>query len=298
MILTVQNLDISNCSHKIVKQVSFSIREGERVGIVGESGSGKTLLVRSIIGLLPPSISITGGTIQYQESLLSSMEERELQAVRGKEIGMIFQDPLTFLNPTTPVGVQIAEGCKKHCPHLDSKERALLLLEKVGISEPARRFGQLPHQLSGGQRQRVLIAIALSAQPKLLIADEPTTALDFTTQTQIMDLLRTLQLTTLLISHDLDLITSFCDRILVMYAGEIVEEFSKAPKHPYTQQLLQAIPSLHPQIKLVPIPGAPPDLSKPIQGCPFAPRCAQVFDKCLKEAPPPFQTVRCWRSSC
>ncbi len=177
MILEVEDLCIEVQNYKVIKNVSFSLKDGERLGIVGESGSGKTLLMRSIIGLLPSSIEITGGSIKYGELMLSSMQEHELQKIRGKEIGMVFQDPLTFLNPTSRVETQIAEGYKRHFPHVSSKEAkavALELLKEVRIPEPELRLRQFPHQLSGGQRQRVLIAIALAAKPRLLIADEPT----------------------------------------------------------------------------------------------------------------------------
>lgn len=308
MILDVENLDVTVNGWKVIKDVSFSLKEGEKLGIVGESGSGKTLLMRALIGLLPSSITITGGTIRYQDHLLSGMKERELQKVRGKEIGMVFQDPLTFLNPTSKVGVQIGEGYRRHFPHVSKKEAdvvALELLREVGIPEPELRMGQFPHELSGGLRQRVLIAIALAAKPRLLIADEPTTALDVTVQAQIMELLRDLQKnrSTILITHDLSLVASFCDRVIVMYAGQIVEdapidEIFRAPQHPYTEQLLKSMPSLTSQDRLVTIPGSPPDLSKPMQGCPFAPRCPYAFEKCSQASPPLFNVTPHHKSLC
>lgn len=303
MILEVKNL-VVKASYDLIKNVSFSMNEGEKLGIVGESGSGKTLLVRSLIKLLPSSISIASGTVRYKNLLLSDMSEHELQNVRGKEIGMVFQDPLTFLNPTQRIGDQIGEGYRRHFPHVSKKEArkvALELLHEVGIPEPEVRLMYYPHQLSGGQRQRVLIAIALAAKPQLLIADEPTTALDVTVQAQIMELLKNLQQkrSTILITHDLSLVASFCDRVLVMYAGQIVEdapidELFRAPQHPYTQQLLKSIPSLTSHERLVTIPGSPPDLSKPIHGCPFAPRCPLALPKCKLEAPPPNARALCW----
>ena len=248
MILEVEDLCIEVNNWSVIKNITFSLHDGEKIGIVGESGSGKTLLMRSLIGLLPSSISITAGTIKYGDHLLSSMQEKELQKIRGKEIGMVFQDPLTFLNPTSKVGVQIAEGYRRHFPHITPKEAeavALELLKEVRIPSPELRLQQYPYELSGGLRQRVLIAIALAAKPRLLIADEPTTALDVTVQAQIMDLLRDLQRdkSTILITHDLSLVASFCDRVIVMYAGEIVEdapiqEIFTDPQHPYTKQLL------------------------------------------------------------
>ncbi len=308
MILDVRDLTIETGSYKLIKNVSFSLREGEKLGIVGESGSGKTLLMRSLIKLLPSSITVTHGTIHYQDKLLSEMSEHQLQKVRGKEIGMVFQDPLTFLNPTLKVGAQIGEGYRRHFPHISKKDAeivALELLNEVGIPEPELRLSQFPHELSGGLRQRVLIAIALAAKPKLLIADEPTTALDVTVQAQIMDLLKNLQQnrSTILISHDLSLVASFCDRVIVMYAGQIVEdapidELFKAPQHPYTEQLLKSIPSLTSHAKLATIAGSPPDPSKPIQGCPFAPRCPYAFDKCFEKAPPLFNVTPQHKSLC
>ncbi len=313
MILKVRNLSVKvlkkKASWEVIKNLSFSLDENEKLGIVGESGSGKTLLMRALIGLLPSSISITDGTIQYQNHLLSEMKEHELQKIRGKEIGMVFQDPLTFLNPTSTVGAQVSEGYTRHFPHASKKEAeqvALELLKEVGIPEPEFRLSQFPHELSGGLRQRVLIAIALAARPRLLIADEPTTALDVTVQAQIMELLQSLQQnrSTILITHDLSLVASFCDRVIVMYAGQIVEdapidELFRAPQHPYTEQLLKSIPSLTSHERLVAIPGSPPDLSKPMQGCPFAQRCPYAYEKCLKEEPPLFDVTpkhksRCW----
>lgn len=313
MILRVENLDVDvegqNGPWRVINKVNFSLREGEKLGIVGESGSGKTLLMRALMGLLPSSISISGGSVQYQDLLLSSMNEQELQKIRGREIGMVFQDPLTFLNPTSKVGVQISEGYRRHFPHVAKEEArsvALRLLKEVGIPDPEFRLSQYPHELSGGLRQRVLIAIALAASPKLLIADEPTTALDVTVQAQIMELLHNLQhqRSTILITHDMSLVATFCDRVIVMYAGEIVEDapihelFSK-PQHPYTEQLIRSIPSLSSHGKLATISGTPPDLSKPVHGCPFAPRCRVALEKCFKDKPPqvsvtPNHKTRCW----
>lgn len=301
MTLIVDHLSVKG-KYELLKDVSLTLQPGEKLGIVGESGSGKTLLVRTLVKLLPPNITITSGTVTFNNQLLSSMSEHELQKVRGKEIGMVFQDPLTFLNPTKRIGEQINEAYRRHFPHC-RENRALQLLHEVGIPDPEVRMRYYPHQLSGGQRQRVLIAIALAAHPTLLIADEPTTALDSTVQAQIMQLLKKLQAgrTTILISHDLSLIASFCDRVVVMYAGQIVEEapteeLFRAPKHPYTQQLLKAIPSLHTHDKLATIPGSPPDPSKPTLGCPFAPRCPFVMDQCRTTPPPRTNNSLCWRT--
>ncbi len=308
MTLNVQNLTVVVKETKLLKNISFSLKPGEKLGIVGESGSGKTLLVRSLIGLLPSSIEVTSGSIEYEGKLLSSMKEREMQKVRGKEIGMVFQDPMTFLNPTSKVGAQIGEGYRHHFPHVSKKEAgriALELLQEVGIPDPELRLSQYPHELSGGLRQRVLIAIALAAKPKLLIADEPTTALDVTVQAQILELLKNIQQnrSTILITHDLSVVSSFCDRVIVMYAGEIVEdapihELFQNPKHPYTQQLLKSIPSLNSHDKLVSIPGSPPDLSKRIQGCAFAPRCPFASQICHDKASPLFPVSPSHKAAC
>jgi len=223
--LQIENLTVAAGEKRLLKNVSLSLQEGERLGIVGASGSGKTVLVRSIIQLLPPSLQITGGSILYHGEELLHKNEKELRQIRGKEIGMVFQDPLTFLNPTSRIGVQIMEGYQHHFP-LASKEEArsevLALLHKVGIAEPHLRFMHYPHQLSGGMRQRVLLAIALISKPKLLIADEPTTALDGIIQKQIIELLKSVHPTTIFISHDLRLVASFCSRVVVLKEGEII----------------------------------------------------------------------------
>lgn len=285
-----------------VRDVSFKLNEGERLGIVGESGCGKTILMKSLLQLLPSTATIDMGEIWYQGTDLTQLPEKELQKIRGKEIGMIFQDPMTSLNPTLKIGYQIAEGYLRHFPvtKKEAEARALELLIQVGISEPELRLQQYPHLLSGGIRQRAVIALALAAQPQVLIADEPTTALDVTVQAQILDLLHQLQKTTLLVTHDLSLIAAFCDRVLVMYAGQIVEEadvkdlFSH-PKHPYTQRLLQSIPRIDGKgQRLLPIAGSPPDLSTSIEGCAFCSRCIEAMNICRTESPPLFEQTRCW----
>jgi oligopeptide transport system ATP-binding protein len=308
-LITVKNLSIT-ANAPILQGVSFTLYEGERLGIVGESGSGKTLLMKSLLCLLPPNIRLESGEIIYQSTNLCTLTEKELHKIRGKEIGMIFQDPMTALNPSLKIGKQIAEGYLRHFPQAtqaSARQKALELLTQVGVPEAELRLEQYPHLLSGGIRQRVLIAAALAAEPRVLIADEPTTALDVTVQAQILDLLDRLQhdKSILLITHDLSLVAAFCDRVLVMYAGQIVEEATVSelfanPKHPYTQRLLQSIPRIdlyhH---RLVPIPGSPPDLSKPHTGCPFAPRCPHAFSRCHEEKPPVVSSssshhVRCW----
>lgn len=285
-----------------VRDVSFNLHEGERLGIVGESGCGKTILMKSLLQLLPLTATIDAGEIWYQGTDLAQLSEKELQKIRGKEIGMIFQDPMTSLNPTLKIGYQIAEGYLRHFPvtKKEAEARALELLIQVGISEPELRLQQYPHLLSGGIRQRAVIALALAAQPQVLIADEPTTALDVTVQAQILDLLHQLQKTTLLVTHDLSLVAAFCDRVLVMYAGQIVEEADVKdlfahPKHPYTQRLLQSIPRIDGKgQRLLPIAGSPPDLATPIEGCAFCSRCTEAMHICRTESPPLFEKTRCW----
>ncbi len=311
--IEVKNLQVTLQSQgqtiEAVRNVSFTLYEGERLGIVGESGCGKTILMKSLLQLLPSSATINSGEIWYQGNNLVTLTEKELQGIRGKEIGMIFQDPMTSLNPTLKIGYQIAEGLLRHFPLIskkEAKERALELLKQVGIPEPELRLDQYPHLLSGGIRQRAVIALALASKPSILIADEPTTALDVTVQAQILDLLHELQkgTSTLLITHDLSIVASFCDRVLVMYAGQIVEEASVEelfahPKHPYTQRLLESIPRIDGKgDKLHPIAGSPPDLSISLEGCAFCSRCTEAMNICRTETPPLFessgQKTRCW----
>jgi oligopeptide transport system ATP-binding protein len=307
-ILDVKNLRITISSHgetiEAIRDISFSLFNGERLGIVGESGSGKTILMKALLGLLPHSATVETGEVWYNGTDLLQLKETQLQKIRGKEIGMIFQDPMTALNPTMKIGQQIAEGYLCHYP-ATSKEgaaEALQLLKQVGVPEPELRLDQYPHLLSGGIRQRALIALALAARPRILIADEPTTALDVTVQAQILDLLLQLQKekSTILITHDLSLVASFCDRVAVMYAGQIVEEATVEelfanPKHPYTQRLLQSIPRLDQKTeRLHPIPGSPPDLAALGTGCTFCSRCLNAMNICREKAPPMFNKARCW----
>ncbi len=308
-LIEVKNLHVTIHPYQAVRGVSFTLYEGEKLGIVGESGCGKTILMKTLLRLLPSNATIDSGEIIYQSQDLCQLCEKQLQKIRGKEIGMIFQDPMTALNPTMKIGAQIAEGYLQHFPSATShsaKMRALELLIQVGVPDPELRLEQYPHLLSGGLRQRALIALALAAEPQVLIADEPTTALDVTIQAQILHLLRDLQQnkSTLLITHDLSLIASFCDRVLVMYAGQIVEEalvedLFAHPQHPYTERLLQSIPRIDQKLeKLIPIPGTPPDLSTPPSGCSFCPRCPKAFDICHSTTPPLFSSkthsARCW----
>ncbi len=302
-LLTVENLDVQFRTQgrlvHAVRGVSFKILSSETVAIVGESGSGKSATAKALVQLLPEHTTLLTGVANYQGQNLITLSEQEMQRVRGKEIGMIFQDPMTSLNPTTRIGQQILEGILRHFPLLskdEARKRALELLQKVGISHPEERFDAYPFTLSGGMRQRVMIAISLACHPRLLIADEPTTALDVTIQAQILDLLKQIQqelrMGILLITHDLSIVARFCDRVMVMYGGKIVEsapidELFYAPKHPYTQKLLQAIPRLHqPKSQpLNPIEGVPPNLALPLKGCAFCARCDQAMRICAQEVP-------------
>lgn len=298
---------------KAVRGVSFELEEGETLAIVGESGSGKSVTSQTIMRLLPtPPTEIKKGKILFNERDLTQLTDKEMEQVRGSEIGMIFQDPMTSLNPTMTVGKQIAEGLKKHFKRSsrEAMKEAINLLELVGIPNPETRVKQYPHQFSGGMRQRAMIAIALACRPKLLIADEPTTALDVTIQAQILDLMKSLQEKTgtsiILITHDLGVVAKMAHKVAVMYAGQIVEkgtvdQIFHHPQHPYTWGLMSSIPrlDLHNKGELVPIPGTPPDLLDPPKGCPFAARCGYAMEVC-KELPPDTtyvedgHQVRCW----
>ncbi len=288
---------------RAVDGVSFTVREGTTLGIVGESGSGKTVLSRSIMGLLPPRDVLRSGTVHFAGHELTSMDDAQLREVWGAELSMIFQDPMTALNPVKRIGVQIAESLTLHLD-MDKKEataQAVELLRSVGIPSPEERVRWYPFQLSGGMRQRVMIAIALACAPRLVMADEPTTGLDVTVQAQILDLLADLQrerhMAVILVTHDLGVVASRADEIIVMYAGKIVE---RAPtrtlfadtKMPYTRALMDSIPRLADPsgARLEAIAGRPPDLIHPPSGCRFAPRCQYAQDKC-RESEPPLRTV-------
>ena len=281
-----------------VNGITFDVRPGETLGLVGESGCGKSVTALTTMGILPRAARIASGSIRLDGRELLGLSERQWRRVRGKEIAMIFQDPMTSLNPVLTVGAQLREAIEEHLD-LDRKaatRRAVELLEQVGIPSPADRLRNYPHQFSGGMRQRVMIAIALACEPKVLIADEPTTALDVTIQAQILDLLRDLVAdrgtSLVLITHDLGVVAGMCERVKVMYAGTLVEEGSAselfaAPRHPYTLGLLQSVPRLDAGRKqpLRPIPGAPRNmLSEPVS-CPFAPRCRNRIDRCDAELP-------------
>jgi oligopeptide/dipeptide ABC transporter ATP-binding protein len=274
-----------------VRGVSFGVRPGETFALVGESGSGKTMTCRAIVRLVHPPGRITAGRVLFEGRDLAPLSERELEHVRGHGIVMVFQDPMTALNPVLSVERQVVETLPAGPGQETSRARAVGLLRHVGIPDPERRLAAYPHELSGGQRQRVMLAIALARQPKLLLADEPTTALDVTIQAQILRLLVTLQrelgMALILVTHDLGVVYQAVDRVAVMYAGEIVElattaELFARPSHPYTIGLIQSIPSVEQRGRLVPIPGSPPDLAALGKGCPFAPRCALAAAECLE----------------
>ena len=295
---------------KALNDVSIHLKEGEVLGIVGESGSGKSVTAYSLMGLTAHPGKLIGGTLQFNGHEIEEMGEKEMRKIRGKEISIIFQDPMTSLNPVYTIGNQITEVIRLHTDK-DKKQayaRAKELLELVGINEPEKRLKQYPHELSGGMRQRVMIAIALACEPKLLIADEPTTALDVTIQAQILELMMELKLgmAIIMITHDLGVVASMCDRIAVMYAGRIVEygttdDIFYRPHHMYTKGLIRSIPRLDTKEheRLVPIEGTPVDLLNPPAGCPFAPRCEACMKICLREMPPVTQFddvhyTQCW----
>lgn len=284
---------------KALNGVSFSMNEGDVLGIVGESGSGKSVTAYSIMGLTAYPGKLVGGTIYFNGHEVEKMTEKEFRKMRGNEVSIIFQDPMTSLNPVYTIGNQIQEVILLHTDKTkaEAKQRAKELLELVGINEPEKRLKQYPHELSGGMRQRVMIAIALACEPKLLIADEPTTALDVTIQAQILELMQELRkklgMSIIMITHDLGVVASMCEKIAVMYAGHIVEygtadEIFYESSHEYTKGLIKSIPKLNSEDKerLVPIEGQPVDLLNPPAGCPFAPRCDKCMKICLNKMPP------------
>ncbi|RIX50999.1 ABC transporter ATP-binding protein [Paenibacillus nanensis] len=302
-LLEVKNLSVSFDVYggevQAIRDISFDVKEGEAVAIVGESGSGKSVTAQSIMRLNPsPPSRIKNGSVKFDGQELLTLSEKEMQAVRGNKIGMIFQDPMTSLNPTLTVGAQIMEGLIKHqnVSKAAAQARAIEMLSLVGIPNPEARIKQYPHQFSGGMRQRVMIAIALACNPSLLIADEPTTALDVTIQAQIMRVMKDLQkkmgTSIILITHDLGVVADVCDRVIVMYAGRIVEQGTKweifqNPQHPYTRGLLRSLPRLDQKKDepLIPIPGTPPDLIKPPAGCSFCARCDEAMKVCVDNDP-------------
>jgi peptide/nickel transport system ATP-binding protein len=297
----------------VTRNISFSVTPGERVGIVGESGCGKTVTGLSLLRLLPPRSARLSGQILFEGRDLATLSAREMRAVRGREIAMIFQEPMSALDPVFTVGDQISEAYRTHFAvgRREGRERAIAALADVGIPAPERRCDEYPHQLSGGMRQRVMIAMALICEPKLLIADEPTTALDVTVQSQITDLLRRLSERTgtalLFITHDLGVVAETCTRMITMYAGEVVEDAPVddvlvKPRHPYTSGLLRSLPGLSARRSVLPsIPGRVPSLLAMPAGCRFQPRCTHADDRCAAPQtlaqPSLSHRVRCCRTS-
>lgn len=315
-ILSVKDLNIDMSTESgmfpVLRGVNFNLYRGETLGIVGESGSGKTVTCLSLLKLLgtPPAV-YRYGSIDFKGKDLWRIPESERRKIRGKEISIVFQEALSALNPVIKVGAQVAEVliCHFNLTQKEAKEQVIVLLEKVGISDPARRYDQYLHQLSGGIQQRIMFAMALAGNPSVLIADEPTTALDVTIQLQILELLKTLQkesrMSIIFVSHDLGVIAEVCHRVIVMYAGSIVEigtveEIFSNPQHPYTKMLLATMPDLEKQKgDFIPIPGQVPSLQSLPGGCKFHPRCPEIFEKCYVEPDlkrlQSGQWARCWR---
>jgi oligopeptide/dipeptide ABC transporter ATP-binding protein len=295
---------------KAVENVSFTLREGETLGLVGESGCGKTTTCLSIVGLLPPAARVVGGEIRLNGADLTKKSAREMRRLRGSAIAMILQDPMASLNPLFSIYTQVAEPAYYHLGmrRRPLRQRVQELLGAVRIPSPAMRMRGYPHQMSGGMRQRIVGAIALAGGPKLIIADEPTTNLDVTIQAQYLDLLMDLQQETgvalIFVTHNLGIVAKMCNRMAVMYAGRIVEmggvrDLFSAPKHPYTKALLGSMAKLGSKEPLYAIPGQPPDLARPPPGCAFHPRCADAMPRCATQDPDDVQcgpewTVRCW----
>ncbi|CAM4296999.1 hypothetical protein BAMA_07505 [Bacillus manliponensis] len=294
-----------------VRGVTFDINKGEVVGIVGESGSGKSVMAKSIMALINRPGKIKEGEILFQNENMLNKSEKELRAVRGNQISMISQDPMSSLNPVIKIGKQLTEVIMRHqkVKKKQAFDIAVKLLEQVGISSPGERMKQYPHELSGGMKQRIMIAMAMSCYPELLIADEPTTALDVTIQAQILDLMRTLKdetnMSLLLITHDLGIVAQNCTKVIVMYGGLVMEEGNaidifQQPNHPYTKGLLNSLPKVRNGVRerLVPIQGVTPSLLNPPKGCPFAERCPYKMEICGSERPPYFELGKERRSMC
>ena len=317
-LLQVRNLTTqfftSSGTVRAVDNITFHVDEGETVAVVGESGCGKSVSALSILRLVPwPPGKIVGGSINFMGQNLLEMGDKDIRRVRGREISMVFQEPMTSLNPVLSIGLQLTETMQHHLglSPAQALKRAAELLEMVGISEPKRRLAQFPHHLSGGMRQRVMIAVALSCEPKLIIADEPTTALDVTIQAQILELMKDLTkrlgVALVVITHNLGVVARYADRVNVMYAGKIIEmgsaqQIYHQPHHPYTLGLLASVPRMdQPRgTRLIPIDGQPPDLTRLDGGCAFRPRCRFAVDRCAQEFPPlenidSGHVSACWR---
>ncbi|MGB5823581.1 MAG: ABC transporter ATP-binding protein [Proteocatella sp.] len=314
--LEVKGLRTSFFTHvgevKAIRGVDFYLDKGEAVGIVGESGSGKSVTSLSVMRLLQFPGKLTGGEVLFDGEDLAKKSDKEMQGIRGNDISMIFQDPMTSLNPVFTIGNQIMEAIIKHkkMSKSEAKEKAVEMLRIVGIPSPEKRIDQYPHEFSGGMRQRAMIAMALSCEPKLLIADEPTTALDVTIQAQILELMKDLKdrlnTSIILITHDLGVVADVCSRIMVMYGGLIMEEGTTEeifynPQHPYTVGLMKSIPKMSDKEnkeRLIPIEGTPPDLLKPPAGCPFAPRCENAMKVCMTQMPEYTKSTQTHRAAC
>ncbi|MBX3169119.1 MAG: ABC transporter ATP-binding protein [Candidatus Eremiobacteraeota bacterium] len=309
-VLLVDNLSVAFPYRKTwleaVRGVSFQLLPGETMALVGESGSGKSVTSSAVMGLIDPPARVQADRLLFEGKPLLRQSETEWRKLRGHKLSMIFQDPLTALNPVLKIGEQVMEPLQIHEGKDPTSARleALAWLSRVGLNQPDRVFDSYPHQLSGGMRQRVVIAMALCCRPSVVIADEPTTALDVTVQAQILRLLRSLQdevgMAVLLITHDLGVVEEVAHRVAVCYNGQVVEtatceELFSNPRHPYTRGLLDSIPRLDRPIgKLPSIPGTPPSLHEPLPGCPFQPRCGQRLDRCASQPAPMLEGVRCW----
>ena len=303
-VLSVKDLRVSFPAATVVEGVSFDVMPGEIVGVVGESGSGKSMTAKSVLRLLPKTATLAG-SVRFRGDEVLAMSPAEIRAMRGALVSMVFQDPMTSFNPVLRIGDQIAEAMTLHqrLPRRTVRERVTGLLERVGIGQAAHRARAYPHEFSGGMRQRALTAMAVANGPALLIADEPTTALDVTVQDQILELMRDLNgksgTAILLITHNIAVVASLCHRLIVMYAGQVVEDgpteqVLSAPRHPYTWSLLQSVPRLDRAAdRLVAIKGQPPDPATPLPGCRFAPRCPWVETRCTDREPPLEDGVRC-----
>ncbi|MBU5677187.1 ABC transporter ATP-binding protein [Alkaliphilus sp. MSJ-5] len=315
-LLELNNLKVSfftnNGEVQAVRGASFYLNNGEVLGVVGESGSGKSVTSMAILRLLKSTGRIVGGEINYKGQNLMDISEKEMMKIRGNEIAMIFQDPMTSLNPVFTIGYQISEVIRRHqrVNKKVAREKTIEMLRLVGIPSPEERYNNYPHEFSGGMRQRAMIAMALCCEPYLLIADEPTTALDVTIQAQILELMKelkdTINTSIILITHDLGVVADVCSRVIVMYGGLVMEEGTVDeifynPQHPYTKGLLESLPKMEDgqKQKLIPIEGSPPDLSKPPSGCPFAERCPYAKDICREKQPSYYEVeaghkAMCW----